>query len=288
MAFDGVRATNSANLTAQNYTTATAITFNTDTFDTNSWHNIGSNTSRITIPSGVTYVQLFAAIYLTSATSAEVHTVEIRKNGSVLVPACKHTNLVASSTAPIIHLSTPPLPCVAGDYFEVFVTVAADTSVTLTTDSFFSAMAYPITRSSYSGAVVKKAADQTTADYTTLTTLAFDAEDHDTDSYHDNATNNSRLTIPSGVDYVNVMLNVAAALVTVSTTAFGKIMKNGSVIASGTWNTAAASNDPAGWLQTGPIAVTAGDYFEGQYQLTGDSSITIKAAKTSFAVYALA
>src|SRR5262249_32498032 len=31
----------------------------------------------------------------------------------------------------------------------------------------------------------------------TLTTLAFDTENYDTDNYHDNITNNSRLTIPT-------------------------------------------------------------------------------------------
>jgi hypothetical protein len=46
------------------------------------------------------------------------------------------------------------------------------------------------------GARVKRSADLSLGN-NTLTPIAFTAEDHDTDTIHDNSTNNSRLTIPT-------------------------------------------------------------------------------------------
>lgn len=53
---------------------------------------------------------------------------------------------------------------------------------------------------SFSGASVVRTAAQAISD-STLTTLAFDAEDWDTGSYHDNSTNNTRLTVASAGYY---------------------------------------------------------------------------------------
>src|SRR5687767_11840600 len=49
----------------------------------------------------------------------------------------------------------------------------------------------------FSGALVKKSIDQTTADYSTSTAVAFDEEEYDIGGYHDNSTNNTRLTVPA-------------------------------------------------------------------------------------------
>lgn len=47
------------------------------------------------------------------------------------------------------------------------------------------------------GARVKRASSNFSVGNNTLTAIAFDAEDTDTDSIHDNVTNNTRLTIPT-------------------------------------------------------------------------------------------
>jgi len=53
----------------------------------------------------------------------------------------------------------------------------------------------------FNGAFVTKNATQTISTLTTYIALSFQAETYDTNSYHDNTTNNSRLTVPSAGKY---------------------------------------------------------------------------------------
>jgi hypothetical protein len=50
---------------------------------------------------------------------------------------------------------------------------------------------------SYSGVSVKKTANQS-INNATFTVISFDSEDYDTDAYHDDVTNNTRITVPTG------------------------------------------------------------------------------------------
>ena len=55
----------------------------------------------------------------------------------------------------------------------------------------------PASGSTFVGAQAKKTANQSIAN-NTATAVSFEAENFDTDAFHDNSTNNSRMTIPSG------------------------------------------------------------------------------------------
>jgi hypothetical protein len=57
--------------------------------------------------------------------------------------------------------------------------------------------AAPASGSTYAGASVYKTAAQSIAN-NSFVVLSFDAENFDTDAFHDNSTNNSRLTVPAG------------------------------------------------------------------------------------------
>lgn len=57
--------------------------------------------------------------------------------------------------------------------------------------------ATPASGSTFSGCSLYKSTDQSIANATT-TIITFDSENYDVDGYHDNSTNNSRITIPSG------------------------------------------------------------------------------------------
>ena len=57
------------------------------------------------------------------------------------------------------------------------------------------------------GALVRIAANQSIVN-TLVTTLAWDAEEYDTDSIHDNVTNNSRLTVPAGITRVRLSAKI--------------------------------------------------------------------------------
>ena len=73
------------------------------------------------------------------------------------------------------------------------------------------------------GALAKKSADLTAQNLTTATAVAWPAEAYDTDSIHDLVTNNSRLTVPSGVSYVRLTANLRLANVTGPRLAIGPI-----------------------------------------------------------------
>lgn len=133
----------------------------------------------------------------------------------------------------------------------------------------------------FMGAKVKKSADQTTADYTTATALAFNAEDTDTDAFHDTVTNNSRLTIPAGlgINQVELTGNVRGELNTADTWMIAFIRLNGTTTMSAQYsefgNTGIRIN-----TGTGQIPVVAGDYFELMFQVESDASVTITAIGT--------
>jgi hypothetical protein len=103
----------------------------------------------------------------------------------------------------------------------------------------------------------------------TFTAIPFDAEEFDTDNFHDNSTNNTRFTIPDGVTKVRIN-----ALLTWSTTwATGgsvlmRIEKNGAPIsgASILHSTLSASTvgerTPVQQLDSGPMDCVGGDYYE--------------------------
>ena len=71
------------------------------------------------------------------------------------------------------------------------------TGQVLTVASGIPSWATPASASSFVGAYLSNSTNPAIAN-TTLTTLAFNQEAYDTSSFHDNVTNNSRMTIPSG------------------------------------------------------------------------------------------
>ena len=128
----------------------------------------------------------------------------------------------------------------------------------------------------YRGALVHLSANQSIPTLTD-TNLAFDVEDEDTSSIHDNVTNNTRLTVPTGVTRVRLIANVEWAASTSGTYRSVAIIKNGvriyglplvrSALISGV---TIRQN-----LTSYPISCTAGDYFELQvYQNAGTLDVT--------------
>lgn len=138
---------------------------------------------------------------------------------------------------------------------------------------------------SFRGALVKKSTDQTTANYSTLTTVTWNAEEYDTDSIHDNSTNNSRLTVPSGVTKVKLYCTMSLAATTANDWISLRINKNGSP-AVGLPFIRNESGATTGGIEASSavIDVTSGDYFEAQMQVESDTSITVSANRSCFAM----
>lgn len=138
----------------------------------------------------------------------------------------------------------------------------------------------------FSGARVKKAADQTAANYTTATAVAFDAEDFDTDGFHDNATNNTRLTIPAGkgIRYVELYGCVEGNLDANDTFRTLLIKQNGTTDVGGTIRDEFGSGFYSIEAHSGPVQVVDGDYFELFFLTESDTSITIVDDLTRFTI----
>lgn len=116
----------------------------------------------------------------------------------------------------------------------------------------------------------------TTMATSTATAIAFDVEFYDTDSMHDNVTNNSRLTInTSGVYLVKGMVGFAS-----NTTGYREveIRKNGSGVARSRLQTQPTAIGTT-VLIAADIALTAGDYIQlFGWQNSGGNLLTVSGA----------
>jgi hypothetical protein len=128
-----------ADLTGQNYTTAAAITWDgADVEDTDDFHDPASSNTRITIPVGMDGRYRLSALVTVAGHSGAWTEIEIRKNGAYTLGLGEQFIPPAASTVKA-SMTSYPLECVAGDYFEVFLLNATDTSVSvLAAESFFS------------------------------------------------------------------------------------------------------------------------------------------------------
>jgi hypothetical protein len=97
--------------------TQTAVTFNQETYDTNTYHDNSTNTSRITIPAGKAGYYLFICKWSLGENPTGYRQVELRKNNS----AMDRTSIRGTSSGQnFVTLSTIQSAAV-DDYFEFFV-----------------------------------------------------------------------------------------------------------------------------------------------------------------------
>jgi hypothetical protein len=126
-----------ADQTGANYAAGAAIAWDTETTDVGGWHDTGANTTRFTVPSGVSYVRLSAGISLANVASAGTDTayVYFLKGGSGYV-GVPFLGRWASTGARHLSLVSPPIEVTAGNYFECYLR-CADTSVDVEDYSWF-------------------------------------------------------------------------------------------------------------------------------------------------------
>jgi len=114
--YKGVRLTASSDPSIAN-ATFVATTWDTETYDTDSFHSTSSNTSRITIPTGLGgYYNIEIAINWAAAGSGAFYT-SIYKNGSLV--SGTYGGYDTSQRSPMYYSSTLNLS--AGDYIEAYV-----------------------------------------------------------------------------------------------------------------------------------------------------------------------
>jgi hypothetical protein len=140
--------------------------------------------------------------------------------------------------------------------------------------------------STFVGAMVKKSADETGANFTTAAAVAWNTEVYDTDAFHDTVTNNSRLTVPSGITKVDVKGTIRLNSVSANVLTQIAIRKNGSVDYDGH-----AAQDTSNGQTTRDLSVTAlgvpvtaGDYFELYLFQQTDTSVDVVALRSNFVI----
>lgn len=138
----------------------------------------------------------------------------------------------------------------------------------------------------FRGALVKKAADQTGANYTSSTNVAWDAETYDTSGIHDNSTNNTRLTVPAGASLVRLSCVISISSITADVWTQAIIWKNGSGAWDGIGKITVESGDttPSVAAYSAVVQVAPGDYFEVNLTIETDTSVTIVASGSWFAM----
>jgi len=124
--FVGCSLTKTATQTA-NGATFTAITWNSENFDTDGFHSTVSNTSRITIPTGLGGKYIFSYFVNEAAgsyTAGSLMQVALYKNGSAIA----QTVTLFQGAQYYPQTATFFFDAAAADYFEIFV--SRDTSAT--------------------------------------------------------------------------------------------------------------------------------------------------------------
>lgn len=135
------------------------------------------------------------------------------------------------------------------------------------------------------GALVKKSASQS-VNNNTLTILSFNTEDYDKGGWHDNSTNNSRLTVPSGVTLVKVFGSVRFAA-SATGDRLTRMLQNGDSLVAGlpgqSWAASAsgANRSRLNWMSP-PLEVSAGDYFEQEVWQSSGGALNAETDPTTF------
>jgi hypothetical protein len=137
--------------------------------------------------------------------------------------------------------------------------------------------ATPASGSTFAGVAVTKTANQLIND-TTYTVLSFNSEDLDVGGYHDNATNNSRLTVPAGkAGYYYAYFSIAFAGNS-SNGGSGRrafIMKNGTVASLCNMQSDVSAAVTKSLTSSNIFNLAVGDYLEVAAFQTSSSNINV-------------
>lgn len=248
--------------------TTTTITWNAEVYDTDAWHDTGSDPSRLTVPSGVTLVRVGGNLIASNSGQAVISF--LKGGGSARGLPIFDTEVSGSER---LNAWSAPLEVSPTNYFEMRVFTTAAINVGNDERNWFAIEEVP---STYKRALVYKTGNQSIGNNST-TTLTWDAEVYDTDAIHDNSTANSRLTVPSGVTQARLSFSIAVPSATGQHV--GTVLKNGS---AGDYGLPGCETDTAGadnlcgmgaWID-----VTPGDYFELRYFQNSGGSLNIGTA----------
>lgn len=103
-----------------------------EAYDTDNIHSTSTNTERLTVPSGVSYVRISTSLRLSASSSGDIG-IQLRKNGSgVGIPGAMiigGSNFSSTAYDTVAYVS-PILAVTGGDYFELYNTIAGSFTLT--------------------------------------------------------------------------------------------------------------------------------------------------------------
>jgi hypothetical protein len=130
--FSGCLIKPSADLTAQNLTANVAIPMDAESYDTGGWHDNATNPSRMTVPAGVTAVEIRGQLAITNGTSGEYVQASIRINNLTTYSGLVQVMGWTTNTGVCrMQVASARLVVAPGDYIELFAATQVDTSVTV-------------------------------------------------------------------------------------------------------------------------------------------------------------
>ena len=188
-------------------TTLTAIDWGAETRDEGSWWAVSPDPEQIKIGAGIVDAQ--AKIHVINFTADETLTCKLQRynsSDSLQETLFEENREHDGSLDLIFNFTVLNIRTAAGDYLTIELKSVVDTSYDVEdADSYF-LVRRSTTGGASSGSVIFSGAraKRITSTFAVANALAslsidFNGEDFDTDSYHDNSTNPSRMTIPSGV-----------------------------------------------------------------------------------------
>ena len=132
----------------------------------------------------------------------------------------------------------------------------------------------------FSGALVRLTGNQSIPN-NTFTDVNFAAEEYDTDAWHDNVTNNERLTLPTGVTRVQVCGSATFA-VDVDGQRLIRILKNDAVFnGMPTMDGPPSTGDDIQSVCSGVVSAVATDYFTMNVLHSAGAALNLLAAPTN-------
>lgn len=186
-------------------------------------------------------------------------TFSMAKGGSNFGGAGK-TQMPSVASAEYASIVSAPIVCATGDTFT--------TSSIGTTNGY---KCLEVLNSSLKSALVNRVTSSFNVG-AAFTIVEWNNEVYDTDSWHDNSTNPSRLTVPSGVSVVRLSCNIETAN---STGEIGvQLYKNGAALTNDIQFDQSGASNFIGFL-TLPLSVSSGDYFEVRVRTTAATNVAI-------------
>ena len=133
------------------------------------------------------------------------------------------------------------------------------------------------------GVGVKKSANQNTSN-ATFTAVTFNLEDFDTDTFHDNSSNNTRITIPAGKSGYYAIAGAVQFNANGTGNRGCELLKNGSAVNYMFFEPAAGAGNEAVYPMSFILNLAATDYLEISVYQTSGGTLSVQSASTKWQV----